>query len=294
MRHIMAALIIALAGAPVLASNIERIPPPETLNELMEMSSNSQGDALDQKQVLRDLTVRKVAALVGAQQGYVWRMREYLTDLENNADFYDQLFDFKSLMVSAGRHESGEVSLYRLPGVVQRARDRIDSNGGSILKRTKESHKIIQPVKLVVVPPTWREYLISDIDGGTNKPSRASLPQNDHEKAIWKEEVQAGWTRGVDQADLEMEVRIQELRTDFVGMIIFLQGQDWDMINDETVAVDHEMVAGDSNTLDIDTTLYQITSPARFNIRAREWKAGELDPRDSLLSDPGVSLPVAK
>ncbi|WP_372997399.1 type IV secretory system conjugative DNA transfer family protein [Marinobacter sp.] len=292
MRRLLITSICAafLAAQGASASNLERVNAPNSLNDLVNLSSDYMSDEKSSNDASADLrlrAMRQAAEAVGVQKGYAFRMDEYHDLLLKQEDRYDEIFDFRQLMELVPGDYDNEVRLYRLPAVIQEARNYIEGDD-SFLTVTGTNYKILKNTRLTTVPPTWRDYLITTTNLEANNPARSILPSADdeREREIWSTHVLRGWKRGLSQADQEIQLRISRFRRDFVGMVRYLRLLEQELIDPDFIAVQNQMVTGGGDRLGIDKTTYQITSPAQFNTDHERWRADVLDPRESFREIP--------
>lgn len=292
MRRLLFTSICAafLAAQGASASNLERIDAPNSLNDLVNLSSDYMSDEKSSDDASADLrlrAMRQAAEAVGVQKGYAHRMNEYHDLLMEQEDRYDENFDFRQLMELVPGDYDNEVRLYRLPAVIQEARNYIEGDD-SFLTVTGTHYKILKNTRLTTVPPTWRDYLLTTTNLEANNPARSILPSADdeREREIWSTHVLRGWKRGLSQADQEIQLRISRFRRDFVGMVRYLRLLEQELIDPDYIAVQNQMVTGGGDRLAIDKTTYQITSPAQFNTEHERWRADVLDPRESFREIP--------
>ncbi len=283
--------VLALMLCPALAgaSNVERVPAPDGLADLVNLSADVVDVTESDTQAggMRLRAMRQAAEAVGVQKGYSSRMSEYQRLLEANESRYDEAFDFKQLMELVPGEYDNEVRLYRLPAVIQEARNYIEGSD-SYLTAIGTNYRILKNTRLTTIPPTWRDYLLTTADLKSNDPARSVLPDGDseEERNIWSTHVMSGWKRGLSQADQEVQLRISRFRRDFVGMVRYLRLLEQGLIDPDFIAVQNQMVSGGGDRLDIDKTTYQITSPAQFNTDHKAWRADTLDPRESFREIP--------
>ena len=285
--------IIALLGSvlPILAiaSNLERVEAPDDLSKLVNLTSDIESGDTDKEisEGIRLRAMRQAAEAVGVQKGFASRMEEYRHLLMTHAKRYDKVFDFRQLMELVPGQYDNEVRLYRLPAVIQEAKNYIEGND-SLITATGTNYRILQNTRLTTVPPTWRDYLLTSPDLEPNNPAKSILPKADNQKEreIWSTHVMRGWKRGLNQADQEIQLRIDRFRRDFVGMVRYLRLLEQKLIDPDYVAVQNQMVSGGGDQLNLDRTTYQITSPAQFNTDHKKWRADVLDPRESFREIP--------
>jgi hypothetical protein len=289
LRALSFILLSGITAQGVLASNLERVEAPDDLNDLINLSADAVNDSKDQDASagIRLRAMRQAAEAVGVQKGYAARMMEYQNLLVEQEERYDEAFDFRQLMELVPGEYDNEVRLYRLPAVIQEARNHIEGDD-SFLTATGTHYLILKNTRLTTVPPTWRDYLLTSANLEANNPARSILPEggNAEERELWTTHVLRGWKRGLSQADQEIALRVSRFRRDFVGMVRYLRLLEQELIDPDYIAVQNQMVSGGGDRLALDKTTYQITSPAQFNTDHERWRADTLDPRESFREMP--------
>jgi defect-in-organelle-trafficking protein DotC len=286
-------LLIAIAACLFaqmsMASSLERVEAPADLNDLMNLSADAApvSGAGVATAAIRLRAMRQAAEAVGVQQGYAYRMKEYQRLLISQEERYDESFDFRQLMELVPGEYDNEIRLYRLPAVIQEAKNYIEGDD-TFLTATGTTYRILTNTRLTTIPPTWRDYLLTNPNLEINNPAKAILPKggNEEERKIWAMHVLRGWERGLSQADQEVQLRVSRFRRDFVGMVRYLRLLEQKLIDPDYIAVQNQMVSGGGDRLAIDKTTYQITSPAQFNTNHKKWRADVLDPRESFREIP--------
>lgn len=280
---------LTLFGQTLQASQLERVSAPNDLDELVNMTSDhlDSDDQEDANAALRLRAMRQAAEAVGVQKGYAARMDEYHDTLMDQESRYDEAFDFRQLMELVPGEYDNEVRLYRLPAVIQEARNHIEGDD-RLLTATGTHYRILKNTRLTTVPPTWRDYLLTTTNMEANKPAREILPaaDNEREREIWSTHIMRGWNRGSTQADQEIDLRISRFRRDFVGMVRYLRLLEQGLIDPDFIAVQNQMVSGGGDGLALDKTTYQITTEAEFNTDHKKWRMDVLDPRESFREIP--------
>ncbi|WP_137297149.1 type IV secretory system conjugative DNA transfer family protein [Psychromonas sp. SP041] len=234
--------------------------------------------------------VRNTALALGAQHGYIFYMNEFKGEIEKRSVYFDKNFDFNTLM----KLSSGEISeLHFLPPVITKIQSRVHiSDNASIATIIEDEYSIDRSGMLVSVAPNWRQYLLFDQDVNVTKPNVKLLPQNDKEKAKWKEWVRQGWLAGYKQADSEMSYRSRKLGKDFKGMAIYMQLVNKGMINSPVVVSSSQNATGGSNMMRINEKTIKIARPAALNHNSSNWKALIMDGRESLRYPDEMSFSV--
>lgn len=123
-------IVSCLLAQISMASNLERVEAPSDLNDLMNLTADAApvSGAGDVAAAIRLRAMRQAAEAVGVQKGYAYRMKEYQRLLMSQEKRYDESFDFRQLMELVPGKYDNEVRLYRLPAVIQEARNYIEGD----------------------------------------------------------------------------------------------------------------------------------------------------------------------
>jgi defect-in-organelle-trafficking protein DotC len=111
------------------------------------------------------------------------------------------------------------------------------------------------------------------------------LPETDAEKIIWKETLVRGWSAGTIQADHEMNDRIEQLGSDYQGMIRYMRLVNEGKISEPIIAKVKDDVSGGGNEMRINDSTYRLTSQSSLLSNVKYWKPLILDNRESLRYD---------
>ena len=182
----------------------------KSLTDLQSMQYNSSAGgfigSIEGKDDIRKQALRDAALAAGAQWGYRHQIELLKSEIMEQQDSLDSLFDFNTLMklTSDGYNE-----LYLLPPVILETNDAISlSVDARTLRLSGKVWEILKPEKLVTSAPNWRQYLIFDRGVAIPNTPNILLPKSPFEEKLWKDTVFIGWNSGVNQAEREMERRI--------------------------------------------------------------------------------------
>ncbi len=104
-----------------------------------------------------------------------------------------------------------------VPPVIGEVHDVKERNGDQLLYLTLGAYQIVRPARLVLNPPTWRDYLIVNAAGPqTSLP--ALQPQNADEQSIYDQAYQAGLAKGILEARDTFDDNLNRLDRDYRGM----------------------------------------------------------------------------
>lgn len=169
------------------------------------------GDTGNQVDVEMGLSaVRQAAFALALNRGYVFEAKRINAKLDRAAAELDRVFPFGDLV------EDG-----LLPPVVDVAEDAetVDASGRRVL-RTGVKYKVRRPARMVLAPPTWREYLLLDAnDQGRGVVDAAWMPKNSAEMKAWRAGIRAGWEEGKRLAHRHYRLKLNRLQADIAGML---------------------------------------------------------------------------
>ena len=228
---------------------------------------------------LRLAAMKESAISLGAQHGYVTRLGQHKDYFETHEDLF-KIFDFDLVMRLAS---PGDEEMFLLPPVIQRL-DNVSavSESATRVRISGLVHVIKRPARLVLNPPDWRQYLIWDEEVAVNQPSKALLPKNEQEQAMWADWVAEGWKWGVVTADDEMRYRIRRLGEDFNGMVRYMTLAFQGKVKRPYIASQHTPVVGGGTEMRENESVYEISIPASLQPNTSEWDPIFGDDRQSL------------
>lgn len=234
----------------------------------------------DKESDLRMRAMKEVANTIGAQEGYSYYINRFVSTIETN-DQYMRHFDFSSLMTAAGKDSK---EMYVLPPVIEQVKNAEAVNDkGTQIKLSGDVYRILTNVRLVTSPPTWRDYIIPPAMSDTNKAPNDLLPKNNKEKEKWYGWVREGFLSGMEQGDREMKNRVSQLKTDYIGMIKYMELVEKGMVQQPVVAMQHINVEGDSSEMKVRSSIYEITQGANLVPNLKVWKSNQNDDNRSSL-----------
>jgi defect-in-organelle-trafficking protein DotC len=217
---------------------------------------------------VRRRAMRDAAESLGAQEGYNYYVNRFVAEIERKENFMHH-FDFSSIMTAATNNST---EMYVLPPVIEKLENaEAVSEDGMQLKLTGEVYRILSNVRLVTAPPTWRDYLLPRGMSNTNTPPEDLLPKDREERGKWEQWVNDGFDAGLEQGDREMRHRVSQLRTDFVGMIRYMNLVEKNMVKKPEVAMQHIRTEGDAGELKVRSSVYEVTQGAELIVDHNEW-----------------------
>lgn len=262
-------LLCALTSGAVNAESTDFKPDmpkkeiPERLKELHGITEKVDYDKDDQgvKQI-RLQTLKQAAFSWGVQEGLFWRYGNIVTSLDNQSLELHTVFSFNKFIVD------GKMLL---PSIIKA--DRIFEQTASDTARTVNvSFTLDKPARLVPQTPTWRDYLIRNIDE-PQKPHDVIFPRTPEETQVWVENLDKGWEEGVKQADDIFEIDLRRLQRDIEGMYRFRKLLAMGIVTMPKIASSKYSVVKLDNgrTMNLNDVVYSITTQSDFT-ETEKWE----------------------
>ena len=211
---------------------------------------------------IRETAIRESALSLGAQSGLAWRAKFIDEELVKETRRLDEIFDFNALVLPNNI----------LPPVLLEGRNTLNLADSTAIRISDRTYKIYKQSRFITTPPNWRQYLWMDYQK-PEMPNVVLLPKNKQEQAIWTECVTKGWKNGIRQAEIILEERLNHIKQDFIGMILYRKLHAMNMISAPFVSHTNLGVTGDENQIHIDDRVLRIAALPALNTNSREWQA---------------------
>ena len=172
-----------------------------------------------------------------------------------------QAFDFTKFIVN------GNILL----PTVQITKSIVDQENVQSMRAVSASYTLKQTSKVVLTPPTWRDYLVRLYP----KPAEVSevlTPRNSIEKEAFDHEFKKGWSVGVRQAERIFDADYTRLENDIVGHYDFriLASQGVLSLPSTSQSLYPTYLTEDGKTLYINDKILGIDTDAKFT-DANHW-----------------------
>jgi defect in organelle trafficking protein DotC len=229
---------------------------PKRLKELHTIS-----DAVDYKKgeqgikQIRLQTLKQAAFSWGVQEGLYWRYQNIVASLDSQSLELHTVFSFNKFLVD------GKMLM---PSIIE-ADKVFEQTTESTVRTVNVSYTLDKPARLVPHPPTWREYLVRNIDK-PQKPHDVIFPRTNEEKMAWVEALNKGWKEGCDQADDIFEIDLRRIQKDIEGMYRFRKLLAMGIVTMPRISSSSYSVIklDDGKTLNINDVVYSITMQSNF------------------------------
>lgn len=214
---------------------------------------------------IRGDAIKEAAMSFGARGGLAKRTWEIRKELDTRERYLDKVFNFGQLLISA---PSG--FLIEPPIVTEAMNATLVDIGGQTAAVTDKMYNIIRNAQITTAPRTWRNYLEREW-GEVLPPPDILLPQNDEERATWKEYVQKGWDSGYEQADEIFGQDLARMTSDFEGMVRFRMLLSQGMISPPYALQVDRGVTGGGNEMRVGDRAVQITGVPQLVTGTNQW-----------------------
>lgn len=158
-----------------------------------------------------------------------------------------------------------------LPPVLTQDNDAMNINEqGDAVRIGGVTYKLLQQIRFVTAPPTWRDYLWMNYPE-PQLPDKVLLPANSAEQALWKSSVTDGWNQGIQQAVTIYQINLHRLVQDYSGMVLYKKLLVANMISPYYVNKQNLGVTGDANEMVVDDQSWQITTKPALQTKSSLW-----------------------
>lgn len=202
----------AVEDAATLPSPMPLPDAPDSLDKLQSIKKENPGKG-NMPFDLRNDAQKQAALSYGARGGLAAREYQIHKDLEMRSGYLDKVFDFRQLLISA---PSG--LLIEPPVISEEQKAMIISEHGRQAAVADRIYNITVQAKIVGTPHSWRNYLVRDWSKVTPPPDLLR-PATAEERKKWRAWVEQGWKLGVAQADEIFQDDLNELTSDYQGMV---------------------------------------------------------------------------
>lgn len=253
--------------------------PPTTMTELENLNKTSSYYHQDVSEgSLRMQAVKEAAQELGLQSGLAAEAKIINRILEKHAPQLDNIFDFNLLLYKEN---------ILPPVIVEEGNTLKISHDGNTIRLGGHTYKILQQVRFVTTPPTWRDYLWEAFSK-PELPPAALLPTNDNEKAVWKTTIRSAWQEGEKQAISIFQINLNRLVRDYTGMILYKELLVENLVSPYVMNKKYTGITGDKNQMTIDNQLWHIAVHPELQLHSKFWQPALLA-SDKTASQPSPS-----
>lgn len=253
---------------PEIRSRIKHVAEEDVEDYLEEKSKNS----LDN---IRLDSIYLEALKYGTQSGLYYRSNQLQKFIDMYQSEFSKIFPFNSLLLANGKV---------VPAVIVESKNNVMNHNRYTLKMTDRSYSIIEQVKVINTPLTWRDY-ITFYSVSPTIPDDILLPLNEKEVHYWKMGVAKGWETGVSQSNSIYIENIRRLERDFIGMVRYHLMMKRGIVNSPITSSVKLGTTGTDEDLNINEVIFNIDKVSTFNKDGESWNALPELP-DFLIEDP--------
>ena len=251
--------LLVLASGHVMASYSN----PESAFDAVRGINNHQ-DLMDKK--LRERAIEKAAFAYGVREGRSSQIEKINNYFQQQEHYLDTIFNFKALYLYNGELQ---------PPVLSDARHvALLNNNGKRKTTISQVYRVISDAKLTNTAITWRNFLLITQKPKKNRMSKALLPKNSNEEAVWRAKIVSGWKHGLLAANNEAKARLASLSQSFEGMLLYRKLAQQGMVEPPRVThlAHNVQLSSDAKTLNIDSSTRIISKDSYFVGKPHQYK----------------------
>ena len=222
-------------------------------------SSSTQVDA--GQGVVRKQTMEEAALSFGAQSALAYYGTRFNQVMVDASPQMDQIYNFNRFILS---HNV-------LPPVIRQTRKEMAADGFESLRLADRTIQILKPAKFVTTPPSWRDYVLVNIQR-PDLPDERLWPQSSDEYEQWVKAVNKGWMQGKQQMLDIATQNLSVLQQDYTGIILYHELLAQNMVSEPLVGRDKLGVTGDKAKLRLNDQVLRITARSDLNTTPNSWK----------------------
>lgn len=216
---------------------------------------------------IRAEALKELGRNLGLRAGLTDGSLQMLKEIDAKTEFLNAKFNFNELTFPNGA----------LPPVIEEAKDVISVMDYS-MRVANKIYKISAPARFR--GEDWRNYLYLGLavskDPIVNESQRSIYPRDAAEQKYWDKVVREGYADGLKEAVKVVEVNMNRLERDYIGMMMFYDLYEKKQVTPPVFAsATRGAHKPDANTIVIGETIFRITAQPTFNANHNEWKARE-------------------
>lgn len=232
-----------------------------TIDALKELTAHSAKGVSEEISAVRYQALQEEALSLGAQAGLAARAKVIDCQLEKNAKYLNQVFNFHLLLLPCSI----------LPPVLVEGRYTLNLADNVTIRIADRMYSIVQQARFVTAPPHWREYLFLDYKE-PEVPDATLLPKSGQEHRVWNKFLVQGWNDGINQANTIYAESLARLKRDYTGMIRYRTLLAQRMVTAPFVAKTNLGITCDASGMRINDQVLRITALPRLCTESETWK----------------------
>lgn len=211
---------------------------------------------------LRIKALQDTAMSLGAQGGLAWASGQINGRLMHDKWYLESVYNFNGMMLSHGV----------LPPVLVEGDNSLNLADPNTIRVADKTYLIIQQARFATTPPNWREYLWMSYSK-PELPPKFLLPRNREEIKLWRDAINTGWSRGIQQSVNIYQQNLARLKRDYQGMILYRKLLAENMISAPYVSRTELGVTGNGNDMRVNDQVLRITELPKLQTDSNGWKA---------------------
>ncbi len=270
MNKLSLLFFVALFLTPVIAMAETQADLP-SLEELQYVEKTDDDDSIigeDSEfavKIRRD-AMRRAARSYGARGGLAWRTRAIMNTLKENQTALDKTYNFRRLLIAAPSN------LLIEPPIISQSLDAFKvSDYGDEAAVSDVIYNISQQARIVAAPRNWRQYLERSFDDDITPPPNLLLPETVEERKLWTKWVAQGWEEGIKQADQIFEIDLEQLVSDFEGMVRYRMLLAQGKVSSPYAVHEDRGITGGGDEMRVGDRAIRISGPAQLRKVGDEW-----------------------
>lgn len=230
--------------------------------ENVKNEPHSSFDTTTEISQLRIKSLRDSAMSLGAQGGLAWASERMNIKLNTDKKYLDTIFNFNGMMLSHGV----------IPPVLEQGDNTLNLDDPNTIRVSDRTYKIVAQARFATTPPNWREYLWFAYSK-PELPDKTLLPRSSEEQRIWREGIQAGWGKGIEQSYSIFQQSLARLKRDYNGMALYRKLLQEKMISAPFVARTELGVTGNGTDMRINDQVLRIVELPKLQTNSKDWRA---------------------
>ena len=261
----LCAIAVLLSSCSVFHQDNYSNVDTANLNQLSNVRVQPIAPGSSEQTSLSQLRVKSLedsAMSIGAQGGLAWASEEIDNKLSQDSKYLDSVFNFNGMVLTHGV----------MPPVLEQGDNTLNLDDPNTIRVADRTYKIMQQAQFVTTPPTWRNYLWMSFSKPA-LPDKTLLPRTDEEQKIWRDGIQKGWGKGVEQSYSIFDQNLARLKRDYRGMALYRKLLQENMISAPFVARTELGITGNGNDMRVNDQVLRIVELPKLQTSGKHWNA---------------------
>ncbi len=211
---------------------------------------------------LRTKSLRDSAMSIGAQGGLAFASEHMNQQLTHDSKYLDSIFNFNAMVLSHGV----------MPPVLVQGDHSLNLADPNTIRVADRTYTIVKQARFATTPPNWREYLWLSFTKPV-LPDKTLLPRNSEEQKIWREGIESGWAKGIEQSYSIFQQNLARLKRDYNGMLLYRKLLQERMISAPFVSRTELGVTGNGSDMRVNDQVLRIVELPKLQSNSKHWNA---------------------